>query len=139
MNRSAFFAAIRDTPFHGSLSQSQVDGMIRGWFTGRKLLDYIDGDRRDYVNARRIINGTDRAQVIAGYAMAFERALRAATLSNVERDSPKVENGSPLPPSLPPWQPDDPGIDLPDDPQPALSGLFDAMVAFFRAIFSRKD
>ena len=32
-------------------------GMIHGTFTGKKLADYISDGRRDYVGARRIING----------------------------------------------------------------------------------
>lgn len=51
-----------------------VRGMRNGWFTGKKLSDYLPGD---YVNARRIVNGTDRAVQIAGYARSFENALRA--------------------------------------------------------------
>jgi predicted chitinase len=51
-------------------------GMTEGWFTGKKLSDYINLDKTDYFNARRIVNGTDRAQKIAGYAKAFEAALR---------------------------------------------------------------
>ncbi|WP_304333703.1 glycoside hydrolase family 19 protein [Conchiformibius steedae] len=51
-------------------------GMKDGWFTGRKLSDYIRGDQADYVNARRIINGMDKAQTIATYARKFESALR---------------------------------------------------------------
>jgi predicted chitinase len=51
-------------------------GCIEGWFTGRKLADYIGGRRRDYRGARRIVNGTDRAELIAGQAKAFEAALR---------------------------------------------------------------
>lgn len=50
------------------------DGMEKGRFTGRKLADYLPGD---YVNARRIINGLDKAQMLANYAHGFERALRA--------------------------------------------------------------
>lgn len=50
-----------------------VVGMKEGLFTGKKLDDYI-GD--DYVNARRIVNGTDKATQIAGYAKKFEEALR---------------------------------------------------------------
>ncbi len=54
-------------------------GMLQGWFTGRRLSEFIpDGDPPDYVNARRIINGLDQAERIAGYASAFELALRAA-------------------------------------------------------------
>lgn len=52
-------------------------GMMEGWFTGKKLSDYIDGDHVDYSGARRIVNGTDQAMKIAGYAKAFETALRA--------------------------------------------------------------
>lgn len=50
-------------------------GMHAGWFTGKKLSDYINAARTDYVNARRIINGTDRAAQIAGYAQRFEAIL----------------------------------------------------------------
>lgn len=51
--------------------------MKEGWFTGRKLSDYISGNKKDYVNARRIINGMDKAQKIANEAVIFERALRS--------------------------------------------------------------
>ncbi len=53
-------------------------GMARGLFTGRKLSDYINSAGADYINARRVINGLDRAQLIADYAVAFERILRDA-------------------------------------------------------------
>lgn len=49
-------------------------GMESGAFTGKKLSDYLPGD---YVEARRIINGTDKAHKIAGYARSFEDALIA--------------------------------------------------------------
>ena len=51
-------------------------GMKEGWFTGRKLSDYINQSKKDYLNARRIINGMDKASLIAGYAETFEKALR---------------------------------------------------------------
>lgn len=51
--------------------------MIEGWFTGRKLDHYFLDSKIDYVNARRIINGFDRAKDIAKYADYFEKALRA--------------------------------------------------------------
>lgn len=50
-----------------------VRGMSEGWFTGKKLSDYLPGD---YVNARRIVNGIDKAKKIAAEAVTFERALR---------------------------------------------------------------
>jgi putative chitinase len=55
-----------------------IYGMTEGWFTGKKLADYITPTHTDYVGARRIINGTDRAVMIAGYARDFEKAIRAA-------------------------------------------------------------
>lgn len=53
-----------------------VRGCTNGWFTGKKLSDYLPGD---YVNARRIVNGTDKAEAIANYARRFEAALNADT------------------------------------------------------------
>ena len=54
------------------------EGMIEGWFTGKKLGEYVGLRTADYVSARRIINGMDKAQFIAGYAVVFELALRKA-------------------------------------------------------------
>ena len=54
------------------------EGMTKGMFTGKALGDYITNSRADYVGARRIVNGTDRAELIAGYARAFESALSDA-------------------------------------------------------------
>lgn len=55
-----------------------VQGSILGTFTGRQLGDYITATKADYTNARRVINGTDKAALIAGYAAKFEAALKAA-------------------------------------------------------------
>lgn len=59
------------------------EGMEEGWFTGVKLDavvdDNIDGDEHaDFIKARRIINGTDRAEKIAEYSDKFLAALKAA-------------------------------------------------------------
>lgn len=56
--------------------QIMSHGMRVGWFTGRRLSDFIHAERVDYVNARRIINGLDRAALIAAHARQFEAALR---------------------------------------------------------------
>lgn len=69
-----------------------IEGSKAGMFTGRKLSDYLPGD---YVGARKIINGTDRAALIAGYAEAFERALRAASYR------PIAGAVAPFPPATP--------------------------------------
>lgn len=54
-------------------------GMFLGIFTGKALKNYIgDPDKGqfvDYFNARRVINGLDRARKIEGYAKEFEQAL----------------------------------------------------------------
>ncbi len=49
--------------------------MEKGLFTGKKLSDFLPGD---YVGARRIINGTDKDDEIAAYAVKFEAALKEA-------------------------------------------------------------
>lgn len=53
-------------------------GMSEGWFTGKKLSDYFTATTSDPVNARRIINGTDKASTIAGYYTKFLDALLKA-------------------------------------------------------------
>lgn len=50
-------------------------GMLEGWFTGQKLSDYINSTKKDYYNARRIVNKTDQASKIAGYAQQYEALL----------------------------------------------------------------
>lgn len=55
-----------------------VHGMIEGWFCeGKTLRRFIPAkaEKQHYINARRIINGTDKAELIAGYAQEFEKAL----------------------------------------------------------------
>jgi predicted chitinase len=51
-------------------------GMMHGSFTGVSLKKYIHDGAYDYVNARRIINGTDCADKIAGYALKIAGVLR---------------------------------------------------------------
>lgn len=53
-------------------------GMIKGWFTGKKLSDYFHGDLEDPIGARRIVNGTDRAEEIADAYERFQTALDSA-------------------------------------------------------------
>lgn len=66
------------------------EGMIRGTFTGKNLADYFGEDRADYVEARRIVNGTDRAEEIAGFARQFDLALRLIG------EAPPVASACPL-------------------------------------------
>jgi predicted chitinase len=52
------------------------EGMIHGWFTGRKLSQYFSATKTDWINARKIINGRDKDVLIAGYAQAFFNGLK---------------------------------------------------------------
>lgn len=47
-------------------------GMHYGSFTGKKLGSYIRKGKTDYYNARRVVNGTDKASLIRGYARTFQ-------------------------------------------------------------------
>lgn len=47
-----------------------------GLYTGKKLKNYFNDKKEDWVNARRIINGTDKADLIAGYGKKFIGALK---------------------------------------------------------------
>lgn len=51
-------------------------GMTTGLYTGRKLAHYFDGKKEDPLNARKIINGTDKAELIALYYHRFMECLK---------------------------------------------------------------
>ncbi len=52
-----------------------VYGMKTGSFTGVGLSRYFNDKLTDFVNARRIINGKDCAELISGYSKTFFEAL----------------------------------------------------------------
>ena len=58
-----------------------VLGMTGGWFTGKSFGTYLPSKGKatvaEFTSARRIINGIDRAEKVAGYAMSFQAALVA--------------------------------------------------------------
>lgn len=51
-------------------------GMRLGLFTGKRLEHYLNEGMTDFVDARRVINGLDRAREIAAYAEQFDAILR---------------------------------------------------------------
>lgn len=67
-----------------------VDGMVNGWFTGKKMADFTD-----YAAMRAVVNGSDKAELIAGYAQKFEAAFRAQGLA----DAPTAP--APIPAQIP--------------------------------------
>lgn len=60
-------------------TQVMFHGMIVGTFTGKKLADYFSGQKQDWVNARRIINGLDKANLIADYGRRYYAAISYTT------------------------------------------------------------
>lgn len=76
----------RGDPFVSAISLFL--GNREGWWTGRDLDDFIDSideatdeDLREYIAARRVVNGTDKAAKIAGHAIEFGKALKVAGYS----------------------------------------------------------
>lgn len=84
-----------------------IRGMQEGWFTGKKLSDYPS----DFVSSRAIVNGSDRAGLIAGYALQYLDAINAASVAPA---SPK-----------------------PAPSQPKQS-IWAAILAFILSLFARK-
>ena len=76
-----------------------VRGCSEGWFTGKKLDDYLPDDFR---NARRVVNGTDKAELIAGYAIEFGKALATETAPKLSanpvdvKEPQKIEHVAPV-------------------------------------------
>jgi putative chitinase len=75
------------------------EGMIHGLFTGKKLADYFSATRNDPVNARRIINGTNKAQTFAKWHYQILEVLEAARLIEPvkaqEFDDPRAPKDEP--------------------------------------------
>jgi putative chitinase len=59
---------------------TMVKGMEEGWFSSHKLADTLPEDKpatlEQFTASRPIINGHDKAELIAGYADKFQAALQ---------------------------------------------------------------
>ncbi len=55
-----------------------IQGMKEGWFTGKRLGQFISDGQCDYENSRTIINGHDKAQTIADIARRVSEVLLLA-------------------------------------------------------------
>lgn len=70
---------------HSIAASILVRGMQEGWFTGKKLGDFIEidgaGTSDTFKKCRVIINGHDKDSLIASYAVAFQAALKAGAWS----------------------------------------------------------
>lgn len=106
------------------------EGMLDGVFTGKKLADYINPPLVDYVGARRIVNGTDRADLIAAYAVSFEHALRVAGYLG---QAPKTKPAIPPVTEVVPPKPNSVSA-KPNSVKPrgVLAGVTDLLLVLFR-------
>jgi len=57
-------------------------GMHDGMFTGKSLHFYFNDEKTDALNARRIINGMDKAELIAGYYDKFMNCIFSKPIKN---------------------------------------------------------
>ena len=66
-------------------AQIMALGMTEGWLIGKRFASYLPAKgpatNVQFTSARRIINGIDRAEKVAGYAMSFQAALVAGQWS----------------------------------------------------------
>lgn len=128
----------RGNPFVSAISLFL--GNKEGWWTGKDLLDFIDGvaeseaeDLREFVESRRVVNGTDKAAQIADGAMVFYKALQAARGAKAT-PAPQPDlfpvPTPPAAPSPPPPPPDRLWATAPSPPAQPLS--------FWQRLFGRK-
>jgi len=54
------------------------EGMRLGTFTGKGFADYLNAQKTDWINARRIVNRLDKAGLIAGFARSYHTSLGAS-------------------------------------------------------------
>ena len=103
-------------------------GMETGLYTGKSFDDYIDDldesdeeDLREFINARRIVNGTDKARQIGKLALAFDRGLKAADYGRRE-----PAQDIPPPPDIEPVDTEPPQPQKPS----GWAALFEFIAAF---------
>lgn len=67
-------------------------GMIFGMFTEKKLADFFSAESSDWISARSIVNGQDRATEIADIAKQFFAAITAAKDAPVQKPAAAQEH-----------------------------------------------
>lgn len=95
-----------------------IRGCVEGWFTGKKLGDYAT-----FRDMRRVVNGTDKADLIAGYADVFLKALASKPI-----------------PAEPFREPDPEDAIAPPTPRrtDAIGSLIRAIIQIIASLFGRK-
>lgn len=59
----------------GPSAWATVYGMKTGLYTNKSLSTYINYETVDFINARRIINALDKAELIKSYAVEFLKCI----------------------------------------------------------------
>lgn len=79
-------------------------GNREGWWTGKELGAYLDGidesdaeDLREFIKARAVVNGSDKAEKIGRHALTFEAALKAAGYAPKKHAQMPVQPAKPVP------------------------------------------
>lgn len=74
-----------------------IKGIILGIFTGKTVASFIDDldeddeeDLKEYLGARRTVNGQDRAKEIGEAALVFEKAIRLQEAIDVTQPQPEL-------------------------------------------------
>jgi putative chitinase len=112
-----FVARVDNALEPGPAAKVLVKGSMEGWFTGKKIGDYVTLQKSNFRKARRVINGTDKASEIARIAQDYDDALKAEGYG--------VTDLRPIP------QPK-------TTRKPASGGLFAAIIKAILAIFGGK-
>lgn len=103
-----------------------VDGMVNGWFTGRRMSDFFE-----YHDMRKVVNGVDKAELIEKHAQKFEKALKE--LKAVPKE-PVPAPPTPVPAPVPaPERPISGSPDTADTPEPKKSNLVTIIVGAIAA------
>jgi putative chitinase len=110
-------------------------GNKEGWWTGKRLGDYIKpGIKVDFVGSRAVVNGTDEDDKIAAYAKSFLSALKAAGPFTVSASPTPAPVPAPITPPVP-VQPQTP---IPATPSTEVQASFwEALVAIVISLFKK--
>lgn len=65
-------AAVKDI---NNATKIMFYGMTEGWFTGAKLSSFFNSTTEDWKNARKIINGLDKWDLIKDYALKYYSSI----------------------------------------------------------------
>ena len=78
-----------NAPLPAIAAEVLVRGISEGWFTGKRLADFFPlgaPETHDWLGAREIVNGQDRAAQIAGLRRALQRRAGGRALGAYEFD-----------------------------------------------------